>query len=59
MLLKIPALSSLYTFAAVGKHLSFRKAADELLLTPGAVSQKIKALEGQLGCKLFRRTNRE
>ncbi len=59
MLLKIPALSSLYTFAAVGNHLSFRKAADELLLTPGAVSQKIKALEGQLGCKLFRRTNRE
>lgn len=59
MLLKVPSFSNLYTFVAVGKHLSFRKAADELLLTPGAVSQKIKKFEEQLDCKLFRRTNRD
>jgi len=59
MPLKNPSFSSLTAFVAVGKHKSFRKASEELLLTPGAVSQKIKSFEEQLGAKLFRRTNRD
>ena len=40
------------------KHLSLAKAADELNVTPGAVSQQIKQLEDHLGCALFRRDHR-
>lgn len=51
---KIP-LSALHTFEAAARHLSFTKAAKELYLTQGAVSQQIKHLEERLGFKLFRR----
>jgi len=57
-MLKIPSLANLSAFIAVGKRKSFKHAADDLMLTPGAVSQKIKQLEGQLGCKLFHRSSR-
>lgn len=57
-MLKIPSLASLSAFIAVGKRKSFRRAADDLMLTPGAVSQKIKQLESQLGCKLLHRSSR-
>lgn len=46
----------LTVFRAVARHLSFRKAADELYLTQPAVSQQIKALEDDLGTQLFDRS---
>lgn len=57
-LTKIP-LSTLRTFEAAARHLSFTKAARELYLTQGAVSQQIKHLEERLGFKLFRRQVRK
>src|SRR5215831_16587153 len=58
MLKTLPPLSSLRSFEAVARHLSFSKAAEELHVTPGAVSQQIRMLEEQLGAKLFDRTRR-
>lgn len=54
LLSKIP-LSALRTFEAAARHLSFTKAARDLNLTQGAVSQQIKHLEERLGFELFRR----
>lgn len=51
-------LSNMYTFAIAGKFLSFTKAAEELFITQGAVSQRIKTLEEQLGFSLFVRMTR-
>lgn len=48
-------MSALRGFEAVARHGSFRKAADELHVTPAAVSQQIKVLEDQLGQPLFHR----
>jgi LysR family glycine cleavage system transcriptional activator len=56
---RLPPLNSLRAFVAAARHLSLAKAADELAVTPGAVSQQIKQLEDHLGCALFRRTNRQ
>ena len=55
---KIPPLGSLRAFEAVGRRLSFTKAADELHVTPGAVSQQVRALELYLDRPLFKRTRR-
>ena len=46
-------------FVAVAEKLSMSEAADSLCLTRSAVSHAIKALEGELGCTLFVRKNRE
>jgi predicted transcriptional regulator len=54
----LPPLSSLRSFEAVARQLSFSKAAEELHVTPGAVSQQIRGLEELLGAKLFDRTRR-
>jgi DNA-binding transcriptional LysR family regulator len=54
----LPPLSSLRSFEAVARQLSFSKAAEELHVTPVAVSQQIRALEDLLGAKLFDRTRR-
>ena len=54
----LPPLSSLRSFEAVARQLSFSKAAAELHVTPGAVSQQIRTLEARLGTKLFERTKR-
>jgi LysR family glycine cleavage system transcriptional activator len=51
-------LNALRTFEAAARHQSFLKAADELGVTPGAVSRQIKALEIELGLRLFERFNR-
>jgi LysR family glycine cleavage system transcriptional activator len=48
----------LRSFEAVARQLSFSKAAQELHVTPGAVSQQISSLEGMLGTRLFDRTRR-
>jgi LysR family glycine cleavage system transcriptional activator len=58
MLKPWPPLSSLRCFEAVARQLSFSKAADELHVTPGAVSQQIRSLEELLGTRLFDRTRR-
>lgn len=55
---RMPPLNSLRVFEAAARHLSFTKAADELHVTPGAVSQQIKALEDFIGAPVFRRQKR-
>ncbi|MEI9987678.1 MAG: transcriptional regulator GcvA [Aliidongia sp.] len=55
---RLPPLNALRAFEAAARHLSFLKAAEELHVTPGAVSQQVKALEEQLGIMLFRRLPR-
>lgn len=56
---RLPPLKSLRAFEAAARHLSFTKAADELSVTLGAVSQQVKVLEDYLGHRLFIRKNRE
>lgn len=58
MLKTLPPLSSLRAFEAVARRLSFSRAADDLNVTPGAVSQQIRLLEELLGTRLFERTRR-
>ncbi|MBC6439390.1 MAG: LysR family transcriptional regulator [Rhodospirillales bacterium] len=50
-----PNLESLRMFDAAARHLNFRKAADELHITQGAVAQRVRALEDDLGVRLFDR----
>ena len=52
------ALEGVETFLAVARHRSFRRAAAELDVTPSAVSQAVRGLEGRLGAALFTRTTR-
>ena len=54
----LPALSSLAALEAAARHESFKRAAQELGVTPGAVSHQIRALEEELGRVLFRRVHR-
>ncbi|MEM7169260.1 MAG: transcriptional regulator GcvA [Pseudomonadota bacterium] len=54
----LPPLNALRAFEAAARHLSFTKAAEELNVTPAAVSHQIKALEETLGVVLFRRLTR-
>ncbi len=55
---RLPPLGALRAFEAAARHLSFAKAAEELHVTPAAVSHQVKALEEHLGQQLFRRFNR-
>jgi len=48
-------MTALRAFEAAARHLSFARAAEELHVTPAAVSQQIKQLEDYLGLSLFRR----
>ena len=52
---RLPPLNTLKAFEAAARHESFTRAAQELCVTQGAVSQQVKALEGELGLKLFNR----
>src|SRR5262249_9789668 len=54
----LAVLSYLPAFEAAARHLSFKLAAEELHLTPSAVSQQMRALEDMLELKLFRRLTR-
>jgi LysR family glycine cleavage system transcriptional activator len=58
MVRRFPGLGPLRALDAAARHLSFTKAADELGVTPGAVSVQIRAIEDQLGVRLFWRTSR-
>jgi len=51
----LPPLNALRAFEATARHLSQTKAADELNVSPGAVSHQIRALEALLGVQLFER----
>ena len=55
---RLPPLNSLRAFEIAARHLSFRKAAEELHVTPAAISHQIKLLEEQLGVALFHRLTR-
>jgi LysR family glycine cleavage system transcriptional activator len=55
---KLPPLKSLQAFEAAARWLSFSKAAEELFVTPAAISQQVKLLEAYLGVPLFRRLTR-
>ena len=55
---RLPSLNALRAFEVAGRHLSFTRAARELNVTQAAVSHQIKALEAQLGVRLFRRAAR-
>lgn len=55
---RIPPLNALRAFEAAARRLSFTKAADELNVTPGAISQQIRLLEEYAGTPLFKRTGR-
>ncbi|MCX7176211.1 MAG: transcriptional regulator GcvA [Proteobacteria bacterium] len=55
---RLPPLNALRAFEAAARHLSFKKAADELAVTPTAVSHQIKLLERFLDLALFRRLTR-
>ena len=52
------ALDGVEVFLSVARHRSFRKAAAELAVTPSAISQAVRALEGRVGAPLFIRTTR-
>lgn len=58
MLDRLPPLTALRAFDAAARHMSFARAADELNVTPAALSFQIKSLEDHLGQPLFRRLNR-
>ena len=55
---RLPPLTALRAFDAAARHLSFAKAAEELNVTPAALSFQVKSLEEHLGAPLFRRLNR-
>ena len=55
---RLPPLNALRAYEAAARHLSFTRAADELHVTPGAISQQIKALEDFLGVPVFIRQKR-
>lgn len=53
--MRLPSLKYLKTFQVAATRLSFKAAADELCITPSAVSHQIRGLEEQLGVALFER----
>jgi LysR family glycine cleavage system transcriptional activator len=55
---RLPGLPALRVFEVAARHLSFSRAAEELGLTPAAVSNQIRTLEDQIGVQLFWRTSR-
>lgn len=55
---RLPPLSALRVFEAAARLLSFRQAAEELHVTPAAISQQIRSLESFLGVTLFHRESR-
>lgn len=56
--MSLPPMNELLAFQKVGLHSSFKKAAEELNLTPSTISHLIRALEERLKTRLFNRTTR-
>ncbi|OUR76076.1 colanic acid biosynthesis glycosyltransferase WcaA [Colwellia psychrerythraea] len=52
-------LSKMHTFEVAARHCSFSLAAEELSMTPSAISHRINALESELGILLFKRSHRK
>jgi DNA-binding transcriptional LysR family regulator len=55
---RLPSLLALRCFESAGRFENFARAADELHLTPGAISRAVRLLEEDLGVDLFERRNR-
>lgn len=55
---RLPSLNALRAFEAAARLGSFKLAADELMVTPGAVAAQIKALEAEFDAELFHRQAR-
>jgi LysR family glycine cleavage system transcriptional activator len=53
------SIRGLRAFCSAARHLSFKAAAEELCVTPSAVSHQVKALEERLQGELFERRSRE
>lgn len=58
MMSRLPPLKSLQAFEAAARHLSFKRAAEELNVTPTAISHRIRTLEAHLGHRVFHRLTR-
>lgn len=56
---ELPSIENLQCFIAAAEQLHFRRAAEQVFLTPAAFSQRIKQLEDQLGHALFERSTRQ
>lgn len=56
---RLPPLASLRAFEAAARQMSFKKAAEELTVTPTAISHQIRLLEETLGLRLFERRTRQ
>ncbi len=52
------SLAGLFAFNSVARHLNFARAAEEMGVTPTAISRTIKVLETQMNVRLFNRTTR-
>ncbi|MCG8356630.1 MAG: transcriptional regulator GcvA [Kiloniellales bacterium] len=59
MATRLPSLKALKAFEALARHRSLTRAAEELNVTPAAVSHQVKALEADLGLSLIRRVGGE
>ena len=55
---RLPPLNALKAFESAARHLSLKRAAQELNVTPAAISHQVKALEEYVGVALFHRLNR-
>ncbi len=55
---RLPPLNALKAFESAARQMSLKRAAQELNVTPAAISHQVKALENHLGVQLFRRLNR-
>jgi LysR family glycine cleavage system transcriptional activator len=56
---RLPPLNAIRAFEAAARHMSMTLAAQELSVTPGAISRQIKALEDALGMRLLERNHRQ
>lgn len=49
----LPPFSAIRAFEAAARHMSFKSAAEELCVTPSAISHQVKTLEEHLGQPMF------
>jgi len=55
---RLPPLQALFAFESAARVLSFKNAAEEMDVTPSAISQHVKTLERDIGVALFNRRHR-